>query len=145
MPIQPTTQFIEVNGVMFPEVNTGLEPHLNDDIAFGADSSFNMWIYKDDGINPPSWVTPTTQDLIDNVPNYIDNDEKVFTLQSTNDLVPTLKSFKLIKRNVALVQTSSLFWYQGTEIDKPLDSDTISSTETQYNLFPQTIYTITIK
>jgi hypothetical protein len=143
MPIQPTTQFIEVNGVNFPLVDPTSIP--TDNINFGADALFNMWIYQDDGVNPAFWVTPTTQELIDNVPNYIDNDEKVFTLLSDNGLSPTLQSFKLIKKRVALIQTGTAFWYQGMEIDKPLNSDTISPTDTAYNLFPNTIYTVTIK
>jgi len=140
MPIQPTTNFIEVNGVLFPEVDTSIEPHLNNDIAFGADLLLNMWIYKN-----AVWATPSMQELIDNIPNYVDNNEKVFTLVSTNDLVPTLKSFKLIKRKVAIVQTNSIFLYQGIEVDKPINSDTITATNIQYNLFPNTQYTITIQ
>jgi len=140
MPIPPTQTFIEVNGVFFPEIDTSQA--AIDDVYYGADSSGILWIYRDDGVNPIDWYTPTTLENTINIPNYVNIKNNSLYIQSTNTLIPVLQDFRLINRNFTKIEYEGFSYYIG-EVNKTYESDTITST-VGYDLLPNTFYLVTL-
>lgn len=135
---------IVVKQLPLPLIDTSLpRPQFPDPYAnttFGADSSGTIVIE-----NPitGAWDTATTEQLLQNIPNYCTDLKNVFPSMTNAD--GDIIDLRLLGETVLKVEADDVFLYRGhDDFTKPENSDTIVLANPLTHLLPNTEYLITI-